>query len=174
MKMMVIDSGAPVPNAGEKWLEQYFEDYGIDFKTLKRMSCYQVFKFGSSKFVSKEIIEVPIRMKDTDGNYVSFVVPTFSLIGADTPFLLGKTQMKNWNAMINLGQDQLEVYVNENGKKTKRVFKMTKGNHSMIELHTESNEEQVVNFVDKNWSSVTDYKGVKKVHEVHGHKSAQI
>ena len=109
--------------------------------------------------------------KDEVGKTFSFVVTTYSLIGSNTPFLLGKKEMKEWKTMINLCEDKLEIEIKSNGKSEKRSFKMTEGNHSTIELQMDSPDEEVVNFIDVNWLNVADYKGVKKVHKVHGHKS---
>ena len=167
---MVVDSGCPVENAGKRRINSYLEAYGIDAKTLKRHSCHQVFKFGSTRYVSDEIVELLISIKDKTGKVVTFIVSTYSL-NADTPFLLAKKTMKEWKAKINVGEDEFEVTTKEKGTSVVRVFEMKGGSHSTVDLQMESEDEEVVFFVDKNWDHVTSYKGVKKVHEVHGHKS---
>ena len=48
---------------------------------------------------------------------------------------------------------------------------MTEGNHPMVELQVESEEEEVVYYMENSNDNVTSYKGIRKVHEVHGHKS---
>ena len=133
---------------------------------MKRSNCNQIFKFSSSRFHSDEILDVPLTMKDKDGENVTVVVKTYALNG-DTPFLLGKQQMKEWKAKINIGEDELEI--TKSG--VIRTFSMTEGSHPMIELEMESEDESVSYFIESNTENVTSYKGIKKVHEVHGHKS---
>ena len=48
---------------------------------------------------------------------------------------------------------------------------MTEGNHPMVELQVKSEEEEVVYYMENSNDNVTSYKGIRKVHEVHGHKS---
>ena len=48
---------------------------------------------------------------------------------------------------------------------------MPKGTHPMVELQRVSEDQEVTYCIEKNWDHITNYKGVKKVHEVHGHKS---
>ena len=163
--MLLLDSGAPVNNTGKPWLKGYTEEYGIDINQLKRIPCHQIFKFGASRFLSEEIVEIPINMKDKDGKIFSAIVSTY-ILDANTPFLLGKKQMKDWKAILNLGEDEMVISTNN----VKRVFKMIEGNHPMIELQMESEEEEVVLFIDNNVDKITSYKGVKKVHEIHDHK----
>ena len=105
-------------------------------------------------------------MKDKQGEVASYVAPTY-ILNSKTPFLLGKKQMKDWKALINIGDDELVLETNGN----KRTFSMTEGNHPMVELQVKSEEEEVVYYMENSNDNVTSYKGIRKVHEVHGHKS---
>ena len=140
---MLIDSCAPVNNAGISWIKDYLDSYGIDYNKLKRFPCHQKFRFGSSCYLSEEIVEIPIVIQDKTGKRVSFVIPTFSLNG-DTPFLLGKKLMKEWKAKIDLGEGELEISLNEKGQNIRRTFEMTEGSHPMIDLQSESNDDDLV------------------------------
>ena len=83
---------------------------------MNKIPCHKVFKFGSSRFLSKEIAEVPIVLKDKEGTNVSFIVSTY-VLDANTPFLIGKKQMKEWKAILNLGNDEMEIVTGPNGEK---------------------------------------------------------
>ena len=91
-----------------------YDKYGLDAEKLKRTPCHQIFNFGSSKYLATEIIEIPINMKDKQGEVASYVAPTY-ILNSKTPFLLGKKQMKDWKALINIGDDELvlETYEKE-------------------------------------------------------------
>ena len=153
---------------------KYLELYGIDYKNLTERPCHQKFTFGSSKYLSEEIVEVPITMKTNEGKHVSFAEATYILKDSNTPFLLGKKTLKVWKAQINIADDELNIKINDNGKLAEKVIPMIDGSHPMVELQTESDDEEVVHYVNDNWNDISTYKGVKKVHKVHGHKSEKI
>ena len=67
-KKILVDSGSPVTNCGEKWMMKYLELYGIDYSSLTKRPCHQKSMFGSSKYISEEIVEVPITMKQMKVN----------------------------------------------------------------------------------------------------------
>ena len=150
---------------------KYLELYGIDYKNLTERPCHQKFTFGSSKYLSEEIVEVPITMKTNEGKHVSFAEATYILKDSNTPFLLGKKTLKVWKAQINIADDELNIKINDNGKLAEKVIPMIDGSHPMVELQTESDDEEVVHYVNDNWNDISTYKGVKKVHKVHGNKS---
>merc|ERR1712112_692091 len=48
-QLMIIDLGAPVSLAGEKWITQYLKNHEVELKDLKSRKCTQKFRFGPSK-----------------------------------------------------------------------------------------------------------------------------
>ena len=94
-------------------------------------------------------------MKDKQGEVASYVAPTY-ILNSKTSFLLGKKQMKDWKALINIGDDELVLETNGN----KRTFSMTEGNHPMVKLQVESEEEEVVYYMENSNDNVTSYKGI--------------
>ena len=59
--IMILDIGAPMSLAGQKWIKKYLREYGMNMADFKVVECYQIFKFGPSKqYVSKRVIELLI------------------------------------------------------------------------------------------------------------------
>ena len=74
--IMIVDSGSPVSLAGKDWLVQYFKEFDLEIGEMKNMSCRQAFCFGPGKrYVSLEMVEVPIVVDETNGSKGSIKGP---------------------------------------------------------------------------------------------------
>ena len=77
-QIMIVDSGSPVSLAGKDWLEQYLKEFDLEIGEMKNTACKQAFCFGPVKrYVSLEMIEVPIVVERTDGKDDVMKVQTY-------------------------------------------------------------------------------------------------
>ena len=61
---MVVDCGAPKTLIGEKYLEKYLKEHGLENEDLEKVPCKQRFRFGPSQmYISTEKAKIPIAMK---------------------------------------------------------------------------------------------------------------
>merc|ERR1711962_1879139 len=173
-QVMILDLGAPVSLAGNKWMDQNLKDHGLEVKDLKSSQCNQIFRFGPSKqYVSKIMVELPIRVRRLDGKEDVLKVFTY-LVDADVPFLCGKREMKEkWNSKIDTKNMVIETEI-EGKRKDFRIVE-TGGNHLAIEIEkNEIKEEEMffTTYFKKEEGDLNTFKAIRKVHEVTNHKSA--
>ena len=68
------------------WLGQYLKNFGLEIGEMRNTACRQAFRFGPGKrYVSLEMIEVPIVVERTDGKDDVMKVQTY-LVDAKVPF----------------------------------------------------------------------------------------
>ena len=111
---MTFDTGCPKSLLNDKFLDEYLKENNIDKKELHRKSCHQKFRFGPSKtYVSEEIVTVPITLKskDEEFGFVKLFMDAYILDAANVPFLCGKDTMKQWNVVIDIGNDNVTINV---------------------------------------------------------------
>ena len=132
-QVMILDLGAPVSVAGNKWIEQYLKDHGLELKKLNTVECYQKLTFGPSKqYISNLKIELPVLVRDLHGKEDTLKVPTY-VVEADVPFLCGKSELKDeWRAKINTESNILEVKTDGQRKEFKMIG--TRGNHVALKI----------------------------------------
>merc|ERR1712089_96816 len=119
--------------------------HGLEVKDLKSSKCYQKFRFGPSKqYVSKIMVELPIRVRRLDGKEDVLRVFTY-LVDADVPFLCGKREMKEkWNSKIDTKNMVIETEIE--GKKKDFKLIETGGNHLAIEIEKNEIKEEEMFF----------------------------
>ena len=106
---MIVDWSCSYSLGGRPYLEDYFRVNGIKKEDLKRYSCDIGFNFGDTKYESEEIVEIPVKMKVKGGVGSKLMyVPTYVVEG-NVPFLLGSNTLKEWQAVLNMREETLEV-----------------------------------------------------------------
>ncbi len=173
-QVMILDLGAPVSLAGNEWMDQYLKDHGLEVKDLKSSQCNQIFRFGPSKqYVSKIMVELPIRVRRLDGKEDVLRVFTY-LVDADVPFLCGKREMKEkWNSKIDTKNMVIETEIEGKKKDFKLIETGTNHVAIVIEKNEIENEEMFfATYFAKEEGDLTTFKAIRKVHEVTNHKSA--
>ena len=130
---MILDLGAPVSVAGNKWIEKYLQDHGLELEKLNTEKCYQKLTFGPSKqYISNLKIELPVLVRDLHRKEDTLKVPTY-VVEANVPFLCGKSELKDeWRAKINTESNILEVKTDGQRKKFKMIG--TRGNHVALKI----------------------------------------
>ena len=100
--IMVVDKGAPASLAGKSWIETYLKQQDLEMNNLSGRSCYQQFKFGpSTRYLSEQVVDVPIFLVDKDGKKDILYVTTY-VLNADSPFLCGNNTLYSWGAKIDI------------------------------------------------------------------------
>ena len=108
-------------------------------------------------------------------------VPTY-IVEGNVPILLGSNTMKRWDSKLNFKNETLEVYLYD--EKNPLEFLAPKiGSHYKMKLEKlkKWNLEETVNYLEEEVHLIsedekkrmTEYKNIKKVHEVTNHKSAE-
>ena len=94
-QVIIVDIGAPVSLVGKEWIERYLREHEIDLESLHMEKCEQMFRFGpSKKYVSKEMVELPMLVKMTDGNEDVLKIAAY-IVDAEVPFLVGKKTLED-------------------------------------------------------------------------------
>ena len=66
-QMMILDIGAPVSISGVSWMRKYLEEFDLEIRDIKSVSCHQTFMFGPSKrYVSTSLVELPVMVTRLD------------------------------------------------------------------------------------------------------------
>ena len=66
-QMMILDLGNSVSITGTSWMRQYLAEFDLEIEDMKSVSYNQPFVFGpSKKYVSKSLVELPIRITRMD------------------------------------------------------------------------------------------------------------
>ena len=108
-QVMILDIGAPVSLVGKGWIEKYLEEHEVRMEDLNRERCEQIFRFGPSrKYVSMEMVELPMLVKMMDGKEEVLRVVAY-VVDADVPFLLGKKTMEGWKSKLDTVNKVLET-----------------------------------------------------------------
>ena len=143
----------------------------MKIENLNREECEQMFKFGPSKrYVSKEMVELPMLVKMTNGAEEVLKVAAY-VVDADVPFLLGKKTMEAWKSKVNMVDKVLETEM-EGERKDFRMI-VTESNHYGLEIEKEERQIDEVLFAIEKEEKLGTFKGMKKIHEVTNHKSAE-
>ena len=114
-QVLIIDSGNPSTLGGRPKVEEYLKVNEIRMEDLKSKPCAMVFIYGDTRYKSKEIVDIPVKLEVKGGNSMIMHIPTY-IVAGDVPFLLGANTMKEWEAKINMKYDTLEVYMYDEKK----------------------------------------------------------
>ena len=171
--IMVVDNGAPASLAGKSWIEKYLKQQDLEIDDLVCHPCHQLFRFGpSTRYLSEKVIEIPIYVIDKDGRKDLLVVKTY-VLNADSPFLCGNNTLYSWQAKIDIKNNVLETVLN--GKQRDYGMIKTAGGHNALILELKEKDEEIIHYLERASDEediITNFKGIKKVHEVTNHKSA--
>ena len=63
---MILDNGCPKSVAGAKCMDKYMRENGLTAKDLNKSNVNVVFKFGETRIMEKQRVELPVRMKTVD------------------------------------------------------------------------------------------------------------
>ena len=95
--MMILDIGAPISITGVSWMRKYLEEFDLEIRDIKSVSCHQPFVFGPSKrYVSISFVELPLLVTRLDRKEEILVIQTY-LVDTEVPFLCGKQTLESWN-----------------------------------------------------------------------------
>lgn len=174
---MIIDNGAPKNVAGIKWIEEYLKknQFGKGQVNVKRIETKK-FKFGPSKvYECHKVFEVPLIIKGKkNGTEFSRLRVQIHAVEANIPFLCSKEQLQKWSASQDYERGKEKLVIRSLVPNLEIDLITTKGNHLAVVLETnkECSEEEIVMFVKKLESNkeISEYKRVKRVHLVSGHK----
>ena len=122
---------------------------------MKSIVCKQTFIFRPSrKIMSREILEIPIVVKQVDGTNEAILVKTY-ILEAEVPFLCGKQILEMWEAKLDMKKKILETSIDGHH----RQFEMVNmsGNHYGMVLETELEEKKVM------YSKKTDGKMYREI-----------
>ena len=107
--VMVVDNGAPASLAGKSRIEQYLKRLDLEMEDLVSRPCYQQFKFGpSTRYLSEQVVNIPIYVEAVDGKKDLLLVKTY-VLNADSPFLCGNNTLFSWDAKIDIKNNVLET-----------------------------------------------------------------
>ena len=174
---MIIDSGAPKNIAGIKWIEEYLKKNKFERGqvTVKRITKKNL-KFEPSKiYECHEVFEVPLIIKGKkDGTEFNRLRVQIHAIDANVPFLCSKEQLQKWSASQEFEKGKEKLLIKSLVPSLEIELKSTEANHLavVLERNKEYSEEEIVMFAKKLESNeeVSEYKRVKKVHLISGHK----
>ena len=108
LNYMILDTGCPQNVAGSVWTDCFLDSMSDSMrKKVTEQSSSNKFKFGGGRvFKSIKRIKAPIMI----ANQITFI--EFDVVETDLPLLLGKQNMKEWNVLINTGDDTAEITIN--------------------------------------------------------------
>ena len=161
----LIDSGSPKTVSSERFIKKYMKDHDLSEEHVSRRSVDESFKFGPSKtFPCKEIVELPIHLQDEDGKRVIEEIGVH-IVEAEIPFLLGMESLEERGAVIDIADNTVTF------KKSGNKFRMRKtlGGHGFLDF-IKPKREIFINFDAKNEDHLREYKKVRNVHRLSGHK----
>ena len=178
---IIIDSGCPKSLSGEDLIKSYCKKHNLVFDKLKRKSCATIFKFGSSRYPSYEIVELPVKLPlksniDQASNCFVATIDT-NVVKGNVPFLLGDNTMKNWLSKIDVAERTLELHKYKDSKGNPILINAPlRGSHMKIEMMNlrEKSLNESVHYLEQQVLAggvLTDFKSVRKVHERLNHKS---
>ena len=152
-------------------MTQYLKEYNLEINYLKTSDCHQVFRFGPSKqYVSTKMVELPIMVKGMDGKDDVLKVYTY-LVEADVPFLCGKRTLEKWNSKLDMKNKVLETTI-EGERKDFRMLN-TGSNHFALVIRSMVESEKEILYLNEGSEELTEFKAIRKVHEVNNHKSSE-
>ena len=170
---LMLDTGCPNSLVGKSWLEKYFQKNRINKDDLHKRRCFQKFRFGPSRiYESKEIIEIPITIKETGKSdaLTKMFLEAFVVDAENVPLLCGRNTMKKWKMDLSMHRDKVTINVGET-----REFECmyTAGGHMVLRLYEDRTfwTTNATVFYMKKEVDVESYEKVKKIHEVTNHKS---
>ena len=65
---LVLDTGNPSTLSSSEIIRRYCHENNLDIKSLPTRSCQMIFKFGESRFLSDQVIDIPIKMNVVNEN----------------------------------------------------------------------------------------------------------
>ena len=95
-----IDTGAPKTLAGRLWIQQYCEDYGIDFNKLEKIKSNDIFILGNDKYPSLGQVEIPVDLVTVDGEDIQLKMKSH-MITKPIELLTGMNTLKKWRAVLD-------------------------------------------------------------------------
>jgi hypothetical protein len=102
---------------------------------LKKKSCSQKFRFGSSKvFQAKEILEIPINVKidDTEESVKVVKINAYVVEAENVPLLCGRNMMMDWEAIIDMKAEVKKIDLEKEKLDIKCIN--TEGGHLVVKL----------------------------------------
>jgi len=122
LNYMILDTGCPQNVAGSVWTQCFLESMSESMhEKVTEQTSNNKFKFGGGRvFKSLKKIKAPIMI----AHQITFI--EFDVVDSDLPLLLGKQNMKEWNVLINTGNDTAEITINSI-KKNVELFNAPSG-----------------------------------------------
>ena len=85
---MTLDTGCPPNLVSESWLKNYLKEKDMKKEDLKRTQCNQKFRFGPSNiYISTEKVMLPIKMKQSDGEFLKIDMEVYVVNADNIPLL---------------------------------------------------------------------------------------
>ena len=164
----VIDTACTKTVCGEKWFKDYMTSLSLaEKRAVKTQQSKRPFKFGDGKVVySIKLATIPAHIADRKCNIETEVV------SSDIPLLLSKSSLKKAGAVLDLKNDQAELF----NKKVK--LELTSSGHYCIDIvsprklqsKTSDREEEVL-VITSDMSPNERKKILLKLHQQFGHAS---
>ena len=129
---VIVDSGNPRTLGGRPKIEEYLEANDIRKEELISKPANMVFIFGDTRYTSKEVIEIPMKLELKGGESMMMNVPTY-IVEGNVPILLGQNTLKRWNSKLNFLDETLEVFM-YNEKKPLEFLAPKIGSHIKMKL----------------------------------------
>ena len=177
---MLIDCGCPRTLIGRSRLVTYLKSQNFNIDNLEtRAPDVNLFKFGETVYSSRQIIKLPIKIEDIQGELNTILIDVH-VVDGEVPFLFGKDTGELWEANLNMKKEYLDLKFSENEENTFPC--PTIGSHYKIKLHDlqEWELKETVNLVETVYltqeekkDKLVTFETIKKIHETTNHKNAK-
>ena len=163
---MIVDSGAPVSIATNKWMNGYLRAMKVNKEEIIEKECKRKFRMGENIYLSKQEITLPVRMK-TEKEYIRKMITVSIINREDDLFLCGLKTLIEWKAAVFYGKNEMMF----DDTKKRVVMNISKGGHQLVKLETlgEVSNEETVLYIEKNGAG-HNKKDIEKFHRVLNHK----
>ena len=95
-----IDTGAPKTLAGKLWIQQYCDDFGIDFNKLTKVKTSDIFILGNDKYPSLGRVQIPVDLVTIDDEDIRLWMDCH-MIAKPIELLTGMNTLKEWRAVLD-------------------------------------------------------------------------
>ena len=166
LNYLILDTGCPENVSGVDWLNCFYENLSEKQKlSVKRWPSSNKFKFGSGPlFESLFLVEVPVVISGVT------VLMKFDVIENSIPLLMGKRTMKEWNLIIDTGNETASLTIDGI---TKQIDMHTSRNkHWCIEIQPNIPITEIISlFSVKNFSKKEKQLAAERIHRQFCHLS---